>query len=529
MTFTYTTGTFGTQYNVTFNEDTECDILMVAGGGGGSQSHGGGGGAGAIIFMKSVNMNGDYILGVGKGGTCEDDSPNGIGFKGNASSIIKSSNQIITEGGGGGESKNTTDGDGQDGGSGGGGDGKDQSEGLGGSVVSYTPTLHGITGIKYGNHGGNAKGNPGAGGAGGGAGSAASHTTHGNQSDNDLQRTPGGQGISKATVGGVIYDFKDMFDLPTDDTIGQYHSGGTYNGSSYNSGVYFGGGGGNGCYSEDGGDGGLGGGGNGGPHTGFGHGLSGQASTGAGGGGGGGDGSGLGGDGGSGIIIIRYKSTKESVQAETINDDYKYFEFLNTGGNQTICNMNFSDQTEVQLLLLSSTNYKEISPFFISGNVLIKIGKNGDPSRFASTDTSYNPTSYTSHVSNITGESITYTDPVVIVRYKTQLITTTQVGLYGFLQHNADGWSVEPSNTVAKILPLLDSNHFEESSDKISLKNFNSYGEFDYNKISDPGYTGSLMYDNATGWYIKSEMIDYVGNVVREENDPNTGFSVVVE
>jgi hypothetical protein len=61
-----------------------------------------------------------------------------------------------------------------------------------------------------------------------------------------------------------------MFDLPTDDTIGQYHSGGTYNGSSYNSGVYFGGGGGNGCYSEDGGNGGLGGGGNGGPHTGFG-------------------------------------------------------------------------------------------------------------------------------------------------------------------------------------------------------------------------------------------------------------------
>ena len=52
--------------------------------------------------------------------------------------------------------------------------------------------------------------------------------------------------------------------LPTNNTVGQHYAGGTYNGSSYNLGVYFGRGAGNGCWAEPGGAGGLGGGGNGG-------------------------------------------------------------------------------------------------------------------------------------------------------------------------------------------------------------------------------------------------------------------------
>jgi len=124
MTFTYETGATNTLYTVTFNEDTECNIVMVAGGGGGSQAHGGGGGAETVVFIKNVNMNGVYNIAVGKGGlvTSTPNGLNGVGLKGNDTSIIQLSNQIIAEGGGGAVGKNSTNGDGQDGGSGGGGD-----------------------------------------------------------------------------------------------------------------------------------------------------------------------------------------------------------------------------------------------------------------------------------------------------------------------------------------------------------------------------------------------------------------------
>jgi len=100
---------------------------------------------------------------------------------------------------------------------------------------------------------------------------------------------------------------------------------------------------------------------------------------------------------------------------------------------------------------------------------------------------------------------------IVIVRYKTTKTSITQVGSYGFLKYNDDNeWKV--SDIV-----------------KISLNFFNNSGEFDYEKISDPGSAGSLVYDDATGWHIQPELICYVGNIVREENDPDPGFGVVVQ
>jgi len=68
ITFPYTTGTSQTEYDITFYEDTECDILIVGGGGGGGRRGGGGGGAGSCIYHKNQVLNGNYDITVGKGG-----------------------------------------------------------------------------------------------------------------------------------------------------------------------------------------------------------------------------------------------------------------------------------------------------------------------------------------------------------------------------------------------------------------------------------------------------------------------------
>jgi len=75
------------------------------------------------------------------------------------------------------------------------------------------------------------------------------------------------------------------------------------------------------------------------------------------------------------------------------------------------------------------------------------------------------------------------------------------------------------------------SNYVLDTSNVIStrIKNLNNFGKFDYKKIGDPGSAGSLMYDNATGWYIQPELIFNVENVVRENDNPNPGFGVFVQ
>jgi hypothetical protein len=303
-----------TEYTITFPTPRLCDILIVGGGGGGSEAHGGGGGAGSVIFLKDVNMNGNYTIKVGRGGGVSENIGNdGIGFKGIDSEIYKSnSNKVIAEGGGAGGA--FANGNGGDGGSGGGGDGyiPTYSSGTfypsGGSANVYTPVLEGITGVKYGNVGGSGfNQNAGTGGGGGGAGAAGESATAIN--DNSVY---GGVGIYKATISGVDYNFKKLFGLPNDNSIGEYHPGGAYAGSTYDAGIYFGGGGGGALWENPEPNpsnvvGGLGGGGTSGGYTPTIDAENGLNNTG-GGGGGGGSGGGDGGAGGSGIVIIRFRS-----------------------------------------------------------------------------------------------------------------------------------------------------------------------------------------------------------------------------
>jgi len=200
------------------------------------------------------------------------------------------------------------------------------------------------------------------------------------------------------------------------------------------------------------------------------------------------------------------------------------------GQFQTVYSMNFSEETEVQLLLLNMNNYKDITPFTITTGIAeIKVGTHAS-STFKLISTADTPTTYANYVSTITGSSITYNNSIVIVRYKYNKIIITQIEKYGFLKYNNDNvWDIEQVNTIANILPLLDSNHFGEKTNKISIKNFNNSGEFNYQKLTDPGSAGSLVYDNATEWHIQEELIYYVGNLVRENNNPNPGFGVVVQ
>jgi len=109
------TGANQTSYNINFSENTECDILVLAGGGGGGGRHGGGGGAGGLIYQTGLTLTGIYNINVGKGGN-GGDVVGSSGFNGNNSSL----GTYVAIGGGFGSAPNTTNVNGGNGGYGGG-------------------------------------------------------------------------------------------------------------------------------------------------------------------------------------------------------------------------------------------------------------------------------------------------------------------------------------------------------------------------------------------------------------------------
>ena len=307
LTFTHSGGSeLQTSHTLTFEENTKCDILIVGGGGGGGGDNSGGGGAGGLIFIQNHTFNSgiSYNILVGKGGAGD---PAQTGSSNGEDSKISDSTQdiFIAFGGGGGgtDESGTSRAIGKNGGSGGGGAGSTHT------VSGGTATQTGIN--NYGNNGGNGSvisGGQGAGGGGGGAGSVG-----GNGSD--PYGGIGGDGL--ASIGEI--DFKTHFNLPTDNSIGEYIASEDK--------VYFAGGGGAG--NDNSTDptgsgntlsnrGGKGGGGDGGINeynsiTLVHKGITGLSNS----GGGGGGGTAVnynsvwrvgGADGGSGIVIIRYKT-----------------------------------------------------------------------------------------------------------------------------------------------------------------------------------------------------------------------------
>jgi len=132
-----------------------------------------------------------------------------------------------------------------------------------------------------------------------------------------------------------------------------------------------------------------------------------------------------------------------------IDDNYKYVMFNNTTANQTIYSIEFQEETEIQLLLLDSTKYKTTSYFNISGIVQIIVGKNGSFSSFGdiSTSTGSNYSFYINN--NITGSSISYLSPQVIVRYKFTKNIIEIVPNIGYLNYKITGWEI---NNIEEII-----------------------------------------------------------------------------
>jgi len=241
-----------TPYTLTFDNPTECDILIVGGGGGGGSPDGGGGGAGGLIYSTFIELNGTYTVKVGNGGV-GGKYPNGNpGQKGSNSEITGGEINLIAIGGGGGGQGYPTD--------------TEPSPAGGGSSggLASTDTNRDALNVHtpgQGNSGGLGDATRGGG---GGGGAGASGNNGGSGTSNGL----GGDGLQIDITGTNIF--------------------------------YAGGGGGGHAPSDTDKIGGQGGGGLG---KGRGDGHDGEPNTG-GGGGGGGAGGGNGGHGGSGIVII---------------------------------------------------------------------------------------------------------------------------------------------------------------------------------------------------------------------------------
>jgi len=90
LTYTHSGGSENqTEFNLTINEDTTCDILIVGGGGGGGRWRAGGGG-GDVLYFENITLNGTYNINVGKGGAVPRDTSHVHywgGYNGNISSI----------------------------------------------------------------------------------------------------------------------------------------------------------------------------------------------------------------------------------------------------------------------------------------------------------------------------------------------------------------------------------------------------------------------------------------------------------
>jgi hypothetical protein len=306
LTFTYDSAndvSGQTSYTLTFDNPTECDILIVAGGGaGGGGDEGAGGGAGGLVLINNIMLHGEYKILVGKGGvgdtSANNDTENGKDTIFNVYGTDGVDSFIAVGGGGGGVGHNSSNNlrDGNNGGSGGGASGEYASR-FGGSSTQnqyiYDEIQRG-----YGNKGGDnpntsyGKGSAGGGGAG----------FPGTDSNSTNQGVPGGDGL--AIINSI--NLKTHFNI-NNTTIGHH----------INDEVYFAGGGGGGNINNiarDDNSGGKGGGGQGSTSGSGMNGSNGLINSGGGGGGGQNNStSGKGGDGGSGIVIIRYKQQYNQV------------------------------------------------------------------------------------------------------------------------------------------------------------------------------------------------------------------------
>jgi hypothetical protein len=267
----YRVHTFNSVGTSTFSitQGGEVEYLIVGGGGGGGSNRGAGGGAGGMLTGNTVVAIGSNSVVVGEGGLGRigGTSPTQVATNGGNSSALG----FTANGGGFGGAGSNTAGDGNAGGSGGG-------------SAAYNNSKAGGIGTS-------------------GQGNKGSDTT---STDNAFV-AGGGGGASIASA-----------DVTSATSIGIAGGDGLQSSISGTSPYYAGGGG--GYYGAIFASGGLGGGGRGSGSINTSGSRGGNRLGGGGGGGGGEDGSG-GGDGGSGVVIIRYRITRDEYEASLVSAD----------------------------------------------------------------------------------------------------------------------------------------------------------------------------------------------------------------
>jgi hypothetical protein len=342
----YRQSTGQSQYNVTFNQNTECDILVVGGGGAGGVYNGGGGGGGGVLYATNLTLNGEYILKIGNGGSVAATNTQSLLSENGYNTLFgKSGDLLEVFGGGRGGNSNgatvTPDKNGADGGSGGGGSNND---GTGGSPIqpNYSTLITSVNSSYYGGTGGT--------------------------SVNDTNGGGGG-------AGGVTPNIKNGADgIQINITGNNYYWGGGGGGADWNvlggSGGK-GGGGGAGGTSGNGGSGGTGGISVGSDGTGSGGanaqtGVGGDGGPGTGGGGGANaafNGSVASGNGGSGIVIIRYKTAYNTPSYNLSQWTYNNDDSVYHMGKVGIGTANPSTELDVMGDVTGNTkNFKIIHP-----------------------------------------------------------------------------------------------------------------------------------------------------------------------
>ena len=315
---------FTSDGSITFNTETNCEVLIVGGGGGGARNddwEGGGGGGGGGIGYGIISFNqGTYNIKIGSGGEGGGSGGRVDNGKNGGNTIINGGliNETAYGGGGGGWRPGLV------GGSGGGGSGHAGNFEGGGPSKGISLTYSDKANIiYYGNKGGYGH-NGSGGGGGGGAGSEGLATGNGNYSAGN-----GGNGMKFSITGSE-----------------KYYGGG--------------GGGASGCYGgcnkANGtipGNGGLGGGGKGGDRN---NPTSGEANTG---GGGGGSSKSNGANGGSGIVIIKYKNISSNINSF-------YTDLNNLFTNKKPWGMYFAEDYDGIYLIDKTSNNRNAE---VSGNI----------------------------------------------------------------------------------------------------------------------------------------------------------------
>ena len=328
------TGNNQTSYAITFASNAICDILIVGGGGSGAQKAKAGAGAGGLVYVHNANITaGTYNILVGNGGTGNDINAVSLHtYRSGNKGFDSKFDNIIALGGGAGLARyhgaiNWH------GGSGGGGvrnsDQGDPNDPLymGTSEQSSQNQNVSFTLHQYGNNGMASTWSAAAGGGAGGIGYQIG--TH------PEQDAMGGIGLSGISETGIDIDFKTHFGI-TDTSIGHhvnengidkvyFAAGGGGHISGANTPGQKGGGGGSANYIENIND--------------YPEIYDALPNTGGGGGGISNTDRMGGGNGGSGIVIIRFASTTETI-IESYSDDKVENVLANKGGTNITWNTN---------------------------------------------------------------------------------------------------------------------------------------------------------------------------------------------